>query len=118
MEISQIINLLLSSAVVAAIINVIIQNKNNKLHYITNERSEWRKNVREIMINIQKAGDKKTLEKHFISLKTYLNYYGKRYNGYRDNIVTDIEKDEHIWKLLDEIERETEFDKEKKNQLV
>lgn len=39
MEISQIINLLLSSAVVAAIINVIIQNKNNKLHYITNERS-------------------------------------------------------------------------------
>lgn len=118
MDISEIINLILSSAEVVAIINVFMQNKNNKLHYVTNERSEWRKNIREIMTNIQKAGDKETLEGYFIDLKTYLNYYGKRYNGYRDNIDTDIEKDEHIWKLMDEIEQETELDIKKKNQLV
>ncbi len=118
MDVSEILNLLLSSAVIVALINVIMQNKNNKLHYVTNERSEWRKNVRKIMENIQRANEKETLEEHIISLKTYLNYYGKRYNGYQDIIVTDIEKDEHIWKLLDEIERGIGVDAKKKNQLV
>jgi hypothetical protein len=36
------------SAIISSIISVIISNKKNKLKYITNERKQWREEIREI----------------------------------------------------------------------
>ncbi len=46
------LEIILSSAVVVAVINMIMQNKNNKLQYITNERSNWRKELKEISVKL------------------------------------------------------------------
>ena len=49
------LNLVLSSAVIVAIINLFIQNRNNKLQYITNYRSKWREQLRKSVANLEKS---------------------------------------------------------------
>ena len=45
------IEVLLSSAVIVAVIQYFQGEKNNKLQYITEERAKWRKEIKEIISN-------------------------------------------------------------------
>ena len=47
------IEVLLSSAVIVAVIQYFQGEKNNKLQYITEERAKWRKEIKEIISEIK-----------------------------------------------------------------
>ena len=63
------LEIILSSAVVVAVVNMIMQNKNNKLQYITNERSNWRKELKEISAKIQQAQSLEQMKNSLLELK-------------------------------------------------
>ncbi len=104
-----ILNLILSSAVIVAIINMIVQNKNNKLQYITAERSEWRKEIKKCAIELEKCSSYgKKCKKIFAKLKVNLNSYGCCADGeYPEDEKLDILQDQHIWKEMHSIETGT-----------
>lgn len=116
----EIAKILLSSAVIVAIINVFLQNKSNKLNYITAERAEWRKNLKNIVVDIENS-DKYTIHEALTKLKVNLNYYGKINAEVIAEEKIDIFKDQHIWKTIYLIEKcskdkfnEQNFEKYKK----
>lgn len=102
------LNLVLSSAVIVAIINLFIQNRNNKLQYITNYRSKWREQLRKSVANLEKSSryDDKCRQ-IFTKIKINLNSYGYCADGnYPDDSKLNIMKDQHIWKTLHMVEQE------------
>lgn len=110
--------LILSSAVVVAVINMIIQNKNNKLQYITNERSNWRKELKEISVKLQQAEMPEQMESSLLELKNRINSYGQHFGEYPPVEKMDFLKDEHIWRIIDDIEKGMgNFEKNKKKLL-
>ena len=101
------LNLVLSSAVIVAIINLFIQNRNNKLQYITNYRSKWREQLRKSVANLEKSSryDDKCRQ-IFTKIKINLNSYGYCADGnYPDDSKLNIMKDQHIWKTLHMVEQ-------------
>ncbi len=84
---------------------VIVENKNNKLQYITNERSVWRRDIIEIAQAIEKEKKPKKIKELLNRLKLRLNYYGKCYNKYPNSLNLDFSRDQHIWKIIDRIEK-------------
>lgn len=72
--------MLLSSAVIAAIlsgiISFLISRRQETLQYITGERKEWREKIREIAYNLNGANYKDTL-KLLTELKVRINAFGK-----------------------------------------
>ena len=97
--------IILSSVVVGAIIKEFGQNQVNKLNMITAKRGEWRNDLKEIAQDIKKAKTDE-IEEYLTKLKLNLNYYGfidcKNNEG---SEKLDIMQDEHIWKVVYEIEK-------------
>lgn len=105
-QIMNILEIVMSSAVVAALIGWIRGNKENQLTYITGERSVWRREMKECIEGLQTCR-LRDIDKWLIKLKVNLNGYGCYNPGqYPENLYLDFLRDEHIWKVIDEIERE------------
>lgn len=89
---------------VFSIVSVLIQtNKSSKNKYITGERSEWRKKLKELCSELL---DDKNIKKR--SPNSILADFRTRLNAYGYIERSNIYKDGHIWDLLDKIEAEPE----------
>lgn len=93
------------STIVSAIIAFVQNNKKNNLDFVTKERSEWRKKLKEI---ISELSDDSKKESAIIKLKSEINPYGK--NMKFKNTKSYYMKEGHIWDLLDG-EGEIDFDR-------
>lgn len=93
------------STIVSAIIAFVQNNKKNNLDFVTKERSEWRKKLKEILSELS---DDTKKESAIIKLKSEINPYGK--NMSNKNIKPYYMKEGHIWDLLDS-EEEVDFDR-------
>lgn len=112
METSQIITLI-SGAGLGAILSAILvfanNSKRNQLDYITKERSEWRKSIKLIIVDLLNGENR---ESAVNSLRTQINPY-----GYCRNIKYTNEyymKDGHIWDLLNDFD----YSEEKSQKLI
>lgn len=104
MDTSELLNLLLSSAVIVALIEWISKNKANYLQHITNNRAEWRKSLKNISAKLYNS-NKDTIGSVFAELKVNLNSYGLHPSGnYPPKIQLDYFKDEHLWAEMDEVQ--------------
>lgn len=114
------IEVLLSSAVIVAVIQYFQGEKNNKLQYITEERAKWRKEIKEIISEIRIA-DFQTIEKCLTDLGKNLNAYGYCPDGKYEKNNLDFFQDEHIWREIDIIKKAvnehntSSFNKSKEN---
>lgn len=103
------LKILLSSVVIAAIIKFLQGIKDNRLQYITAERSLWRKEIKEIVRDIDSSKAKKILNV-LTRLECNLNSYGYYSNGqYPIDEKLDYLKDEHIWKEIYNIKHSVEI---------
>lgn len=93
------------STIVSAIFAFVQNNKKNNLDFITKERSEWRKKLKEILSELS---DDTKKESAIIKLKSEINPYGK--NMSRKETKSYYMKEGHIWDLLDSGE-EVDFDR-------
>lgn len=84
------------STIVSAIIIFVQDNKKNNLDFVTKERSEWRKKLKEILSELR---DDTKKESAIIKLKSEINPYGK--NIELKNTKPYYMKEGHIWDLLD-----------------
>lgn len=103
------ISIILSSAVIAAIISFSSAAKTNQLKYITSERTKWRKEIKIIASGLAECERNNKKSKQLLTkLKLQINSY-----GYRDTYPCDIRlncfKDEHIWKEIKAIENGEEY---------
>lgn len=95
-----------SSAVIAAFINLIMQNKSNQITHITSSRAIWRQDIKKYTKKINSCDGKKLLMV-LDAIKVNLNGYGcYKKNEYPPDEKLDFLKDEHIWKTIDNIETE------------
>lgn len=96
---------ILTSSVISSLIvvlcNVFLNQKKNTLEYITNERSLWRKEVREIAEEIGKA-DKDKLNVSLTKLKVRINIYDKFIPNKIDT------GDSRLWKLIEICEKNSD----------
>lgn len=105
METSQIITLLSGAglgAVLSAILMFINNSKRNQLDYITRERSEWRREIKSIIVDLLSG---KNRYDAISRLETQLNPYG-RYDSEEDEYKFYM-NDAHIWKLVDNFDYST-----------
>ena len=103
------IDIILSSAVIAAIISYITTQKSNQLKYITAERAKWRKEIKYIAGNLSECKEYTKKAKRLLTdLKLRINSYGKR-KTYPSDICLNFFKDEHIWKEIEAIETGEDF---------
>ena len=93
------------STIVSAIIAFVQNNKKNNLDFVTKERSEWRKKLKEILSELS---DDRKKESAIIKLKSNINPYGKDMKF--KNTKPYYMKEGHIWDLLDGGE-EVDFDR-------
>lgn len=109
MEVGQIITLL-SGAGIGAVLStflVFINNsKKNKLDFVTKERSEWRREIKSIIVDLLSGNNRNSAINR---LKTQLNPYGR---NIEENNYEFYMNDGHIWKLLDN------FDYSSKNVII
>lgn len=104
------ISIILSSAVIAAIISFTSASKSNQLKYITSERTKWRKEIKIIASGLAECErNNKKSKKLLTKLKLQINSY-----GYKDTYPCDIRlncfTDEHIWKEIKAIENGKEYE--------
>lgn len=90
--------------IISAIIGFIHNSKRNSLDYITKERSEWRKDLREIAEEIMalRYGDTVSKNRVITKLKVRLNPEGMDYPN--TELAMYYLKEGHIWKLLDDFQ--------------
>ncbi|ORO39533.1 hypothetical protein B7729_03145 [Streptococcus oralis subsp. tigurinus] len=105
--------ILLSGAGLGAVLSAILvfanNSKRNQLDYITKERSEWRKSIKLIIVDLLNGENR---ESAVNSLRTQINPY-----GYCRNIKYTNEyymKDGHIWDLLNDFD----YSEEKSQKLI
>lgn len=101
MDTSQIVDLLSGvgiGAVLSAVLLFINNSKKNKLDFITKERSEWRSEIKSIIVDLLTKSDQNTA---IARLETQLNPYGRsiseEYSKYEFYM-----NDGHIWKLVND----------------
>lgn len=99
---------ILSSTVLATIISSIVTylnyNKELRLKRITDERTKWRENIRNIANNINESNNEKEIVlSELTKLKLLINT-----NGLLNK--EDYLKDGHIWSLIKEIEADDRID--------
>lgn len=100
----EIAKILLSSAVIVAIINVFQQSKSNKLKYITDERAEWRSCLKKIVVDIETANSE-TIKIPLTELKLNINYYGNLEMNSISKEKINVFKDQHIWETIHLLEK-------------
>lgn len=83
------------TAIVGAVISYVTFHKNSRLNYITQERKEWREDIRKIAEEIEQC-PYKNRKKVLAKLKTRINAFG----SCEDNKL----KDSHIWDQIKKIE--------------
>lgn len=89
-------------AVLSAILVFINNSKKNKLDFITKERSEWRREIKSIIVDLLSGNNRY----YAISrLETQLNPYG-RYDSEKDEYKFYM-NDAHIWQLIDNFDYST-----------
>lgn len=109
MEVGQIITLLSGAgigAVLSAFLVFINNSKKNKLDFVTKERSEWRREIKSIIVDLLSGNNRNSA---INKLKTQLNPYGR---NIEENNYEFYMNDGHIWKLLDN------FDYSSKNVII
>lgn len=109
METSQIITLISGAgigAVLSAFLVFINNSKKNKLDFVTKERSEWRREIKSIIVDLLSGNNRNSAINR---LKTQLNPYGR---NIEENNYEFYMNDGHIWKLLDN------FDYSSKNVII
>ena len=109
MEVGQIITLLSGAgigAVLSAFLVFINNSKKNKLDFVTKERSEWRREIKSIIVDLLSGNNRNSAINR---LKSQLNPYGR---NIEKNNYEFYMNDGHIWKLLDN------FDYSSKNVII
>lgn len=117
MDIKEILQILLSSALVAGVFNIVIKNREFKLKYITGARIEDKNKLINLVEELAQVSSKGKLQTVINRLKPLLNGYGKK-EKYEEDIKLDIVRDEHIWKILDEIEKTSKYRKRHRDKLI
>lgn len=98
------ISMILSSAVIAAIISFSSVAKTNQLKYITSERTKWRKEIKKIASGLAECEwNNEKSKKLLTELKLQINSYGYK-DTYPRDICLNCFTDEHIWKEIKAIE--------------
>lgn len=103
---------------VFSLLSVLIKiNRESKLSRITDERTKWREQIRDIAlklsvisINAITAQDEIKLNSILTELKMRINTYGK----YREDYLSDS----HIWQCLSKLEDSNKRNNEEKNKLI
>ena len=109
MEVGQIITLLSGAgigAVLSAFLVFINNSKKNKLDFVTKERSEWRREIKSIIVDLLSGNNRNSAINR---RKTQLSPYGR---NIEENNYEFYMNDGHIWKLLDN------FDYSSKNVII
>ena len=99
MEISPIITLISGAgigAVLSAVLVFVNNSKKNRLEFITKERSEWRRDIKSIIVDLLNGNNRYSA---ISRLETQLNTYG-RYISKEDEYEFYM-NDGHIWNLID-----------------
>ena len=99
METSQIITLISGAglgAILSAFLTFVNSSKKNKLDLITKERSEWRREIKSIIVDLSSGNNRSYAIRR---LETQLNSYG-RYVPNKDEYDFYM-NDGHIWELVD-----------------
>lgn len=102
LETSQIITLISGAgigAILSAILVFVNNSKRNQLDYITKERSEWRKSIKLIIVDLLDGKNRKSAVSR---LKSQINPYGFDMNVKYINEY--YMKDGHIWDLLSDFD--------------
>lgn len=102
LETSQIITLISGAgigAILSAILVFVNNSKRNQLDYITKERSEWRKSIKLIIVDLLDGKNRKSAVSR---LKSQINPYGFDMNVKYNNEY--YMKDGHIWDLLSDFD--------------
>lgn len=101
MNVEQVISIISAvgvGAIISTILTFIQANKRNNLDFVTKERSEWRKSMKDILIDLNSvSADEQRLA--ISRLKTQINPY-----GYHKNLKCNSDyymNDGHIWDLLE-----------------
>lgn len=95
MEVQFVLEISAIALIISAIMSYITFRKSSSLTYITQERKEWRENIRKISEDMEGCSYKKR-NQVLVKLKTRINVYGYMRNGELN--------DAHIWKVIDQIE--------------
>lgn len=82
-------------AIITAIVTFLQSSKKNQLDYITKERSEWRRQLKEILVELS---IEESREQALVKLKSQINPYGK--NRDLKNTKPYFMREGHIWDLL------------------
>lgn len=85
------------SSLIAVISNILLNQKNNSLEYITSERTAWRQEIREIAEEIEKA-DESNINIPLTKLKVRINAY-----DYFEQNQQDL-GDYDLWKFINMLE--------------
>lgn len=104
METNQIITLISGAgigAVLSAFLVFINNSKKNKLDFITKERSEWRREIKLIIVDLLSENNRCSAINR---LETQLNPYGR---NIKENNYEFYISDGHIWKLVDKFDYST-----------
>ena len=104
MELGQIITLLSGAgigAILSAILVFINNSKKNKLDFVTKERSEWRREIKSIIVDLLSENNRYSAINR---LETQLNPYGR---NIKENNYEFYMSDGHIWKLVDKFDYST-----------
>lgn len=105
MEVGQIITLLSGAgigAVLSAFLVFINNSKKNKLDFVTKERSEWRRAIKSIIVDLLSGNNRYNA---ISRLETQLNPYGKYIEESKYEFYMS---DGHIWKLVDNFDYSSE----------
>ncbi|MGN6715409.1 hypothetical protein, partial [Anaerocolumna jejuensis] len=96
MSIESILSSIVISGIMTTLFTFIATRYSSKLSYITNERKQWREEIRKLAEEIYESTPF-TIGKVVTKLKVRINAYG---------LINDIdfEKDSYIWKIIDRIE--------------
>ena len=88
-------------AVLSAFLVFVNNSKKNKLDFITKERSEWRREIKSIIVDLLSGNNRYDA---ISRLETQLNPYGR---NTKENNYEFYISDGHIWKLVDKFDYST-----------
>lgn len=101
------LEMVLASTLIATIVTIIFQfitnKKSDNLKYITNERVQWRQELRSIAEEIQNA-DPQNIKSVLVKLKMRINAYGM-------SLPDVYEKDGHLWLIMRIMENEENIER-------
>lgn len=86
-------------AVVSGILAFIQFQKSNSLKYITEERQNWRAEIRDVIVELEVSADDKN------KIRPILSFLKGRINAYGLSHSKSYKKDYHIWQTIKQLEQ-------------